>query len=83
MPISQREAQRLRKRIRQLEQDQHRRCQAYASDWPGGVWLGSIAGHKDMPWMVQIHTARKLGRGVVAVPVTDGSGLHFYAVPLS
>lgn len=37
--ISQREARRLRNRVRELEQEKEQRASRYRSDYPGGVYL--------------------------------------------
>lgn len=77
-PISQKEARRLKARVRQLEiilEEQRRRWGQY---WPGGTNITSLSA-PDPRLLTAIETARLLGHAVV---VTVESGrIYFYALP--
>lgn len=79
MLISQREAKRLKKRVEQLEEAEVMRRFSYASDWPGGVNITTVA-VGDGPEMA-IRTARRLKHAVVCI-VRDNGEVMFYALPL-
>lgn len=79
--ISQREAQRLKKRVKELEDLESKRRSRWASEYPGGVFLGSLT--RDHDWFNgRIEAARMLGHAVV-VTIDDHQKLSFYALPLS
>ena len=67
MKISQREAQRLRRRVQHLEDQERQRNNAWIGDYPGGVDLGSIQLADAMYY--SIYTARKLGHSVVVTSI--------------
>ena len=76
--ISQREARRLQKQVRDLIAINNRRHNVYVSDWPGGVHLGDI---EAAPWLYySASTARRLGSYVVITTGVDGQKLRLYAV---
>ncbi len=77
--ISQREAKRLQKRVRELEaQEERRRC-VWSSDWPGGVNIATLDPSGDLK--ARIEVARKLFHAVVVTQ--DGGLLRFYALPIA
>lgn len=78
--ISQREARDLRKRVLELEREKARRACAYASDYPGGVNIGSIAWADPTATVARLFTARQLGHGVIALPSPDFRTINFYAL---
>jgi hypothetical protein len=67
MKISQREAQRLRKRVTELESERNAQHRAWSSDFPGGTAIDTIT-VSDTEWWI-VKTARRLGHAVV---VTTG-----------
>ena len=76
--ISQREAQRLRRRVRDLEDQISRERSHYVHDYPGPHLCSlDLVGGADIAACVR--TARKLGHGV-AVTVWDKTQLRFFAV---
>lgn len=82
MKISQREAQRLRKRVLQLESEVTKCANAWAHEWPGGVNIDIV--NVNYTEYKIVSTARKLGHAVVVVPKINGSSHQFlvYACPL-
>lgn len=77
--ISQREARRLKKRVAELEKAERDRCNAWVSDYPGGVRLDTInVGLSE--WYI-VATARRLGHAVVIVPDKEAY-LRIYGVRL-
>ena len=78
MKISQREARRLKARVRQLETERTEQRNKWIRDYPGGIPLGNITRERD--WLSgRIEAARLLNHPVV---VTEGEGkLYFFAVP--
>ena len=66
MAISQREARRLKKRVEELEHQEYVRRRAWATEYPGGTLLDTIA-VQNAEWHI-VNTARKLGHAVVVVP---------------
>lgn len=75
--ISQREAHRLRKRVSELEHEDHRRLSRWSSDYPG-VLLGTLAVSLS-DWQI-IRVARALGHAVVLTTDTEGT-LRIYGSP--
>ena len=72
MKISQREANRLRKRVEELERERRRLMNAWAGDWaPWWTHVGdiSLSGIES----AKIVTARRLGHSLVCVPKSDGN----------
>ena len=80
MKISQAEARRLKRRVRELENTLERQHSAWACDWPGGVSILNMTDNSDIALTV-VKTARMLGHAVVVM--RDGSTLRFYALPLA
>lgn len=78
MKISQREAQRLQKRVRELQAMEDKRRNSWVADYPGGVNIVNIVG--DSTCRAVVSTARKLGHAVVVT--SNGDSLQFYALPL-
>ncbi|HZO14118.1 MAG TPA: hypothetical protein VFB62_12690 [Polyangiaceae bacterium] len=78
--ISQREAQRLRKRVEELEDHLAIQRREWASSFPGGTHIGNITPTCTDP-KIQIATARRLGHAVVVVNDSQGA-LMLYALPL-
>lgn len=79
--ISQREARRLRKQLRELEQRDNRRSNAWAQDYPGGTVIATISLAALPKENSAISTARKLKHAVVAI--SDGDLVRFYALPIA
>jgi hypothetical protein len=79
MKISQREARRLRQKVRQLEDQEHQRNRVWVEGWPNGVHLGSLA----VPEWIYYSalTARKLGHAIV-VTTADAGKFQFIAMRL-
>ena len=80
MKISQREARRLRKRVDELERQQLQRLSRWASNYPGGVVLGSIRRDKDC-LTGRIDAAHMLAHAVVVRQGEQGE-ITFFALPL-
>ena len=80
MKISQREARRLKKRVRVLEGILQGQRARWSGDWPGGV---EIASFQDTGELVsaEIRTARALHHAVVAT-VDGNNGVRLYGLPL-
>lgn len=76
--ISQREAQRLRKRVKQLEDLEERRTSRYAHDYPGGTHMGTLDLSQLPEYKGRFYAAQMLGAALVAR--SDGSRLEIYAV---
>ena len=79
-PITQREAQELRKRVAILEQLEDDRRNNWVMDYPGGRHLGSIV-ISDVD-AAKIRTARLLEHAVV-VTNGDRGEIHLYALPVA
>lgn len=77
MKISQREARRLRARVKALENRESLRLNCYASEYPG-VYLGESETSQNVE---VVSLARKLNH-VVCVKVANNR-VQFYAVPLT
>ena len=76
--ISQKEARHLRQRVKELEERRRKERAGYASDYPGGVHLGSW---EPADWFyASIKTARRLGFPVVVTHEPNTQKLQFYAV---
>jgi hypothetical protein len=68
--------------VQELERAEGLRRNAWATDYPGGVHVGTITGETTNARMVQL--ARKLGYAVVATaPNAHESKLELYALPLA
>lgn len=78
-PISQREARELKRRVRELEDAENQRRNAWSDTLPGG-WNISTQPIPDYT-RAAVHTARLLGHAVVATLTSDGQ-LRLYALPL-
>lgn len=76
MRISQREAQRLRKRVAELERRDRERFQAWTKEYPDGVHLDTVA--LTSVEHAQFRTAAKLGFALVGK--LDGENIMIYAV---
>lgn len=79
--ISQAEARALKRRVAQLEAAEEQRRATWAIDYPDGTQI-TVTGHdsSEVPVIVAIRTARRLGHAVVAVE--DGSRIRYHALPL-
>lgn len=78
--ISQREAERLKKRAETLAAELNRQRDRWASEWPGGTHIGSTKRERD--WLAgRLESARVLQHAIVCVPSDDGT-VAFYALPL-
>ena len=75
--ISQAEARRLKKRVKELEGVINDQRSSFATDWPGGVnfWTLTIMTETQ----AAVVTARALNHAIVAVPC--GDELRLYALP--
>lgn len=78
--ISQREAQRLKKRVQHLEGILKRQHNHWSSEWPGGVEIARFQDTGNLV-RVEIRTARLLHHAVVAT-VSDGGVVRLFGVPL-
>jgi hypothetical protein len=78
--ISQREARRLKKRVRELEERIRMQNVRWASEWPGGV---EIASFTDVGELVsaEIRTARLLGHAAVCT-VNQANVVRIFGVKL-
>ena len=76
MKISQREAQRLRKRVDELERMEARRAATWINDWPGGVNFWTL--ELSPAAKAAVTTARSLGHYIVGIPYN--SDLQLYAI---
>ena len=76
--ISQREARRLQKRVRELQIIQGKQFDSWSREFPG-IHLGSVTMTTEgsRGEVRKIETARKLG--FVVVVATDGDQVRFYA----
>ena len=74
--FSQREAQRLKKRVEELEEIISAQRKSWSSEWPSSVQLLSLTIGESTQFVV--NTARRLGHGVVVT--TDGNNLIFWGV---
>lgn len=81
-PISQREAQRLRKRVAVLEDVLNRERREWAQEWLGGTLIGSVTWEPLDSIPVSVRTARNLGHAVVVQGDNSGAIL-FFALPLT
>jgi hypothetical protein len=76
--ISQREARRLKRRVKELEESRRAVMRSWASDFPSGVHICSMTAGRDGLVHTAIRTAQRLGHAVIVT--TDGDGkLYFYA----
>jgi len=77
MKISQREAQRLKKRVQELETLHAGQRKRWGSENPGGVELGYVKLSRDW-FMGRIEAARLLGHAII---ITESENhIHFFAV---
>jgi hypothetical protein len=77
MKISQREARRLKQRVRELEALHAGQRRRWGAENPGGVELGRVNLPRDW-FMGRIEAARLLGHAIV---ITESDNqIHFYAV---
>jgi hypothetical protein len=74
--ISQREACRLRKRVRELEAIQEGQRRQWRTEWPSGTVLERIT--PEAKTVAIVDTARRLGHPVVVVP--DGNQIVFFGI---
>jgi len=81
MKISQREAKRLRARVRELERQEDLRRRSWVYDWPGGFKIVQYKLDAWHPVPTAIRTARKLQHAVVVTASDDGM-LRFIGLPL-
>jgi len=77
--ISQREARRLRLRVKELERVIEHQRRRYGQEWPGGIEIGSLVTENETAAIVR--TARRLQHGVVVVG-DETAKLRFIALPL-
>ena len=80
MKISQAEARRLKRRVRELEGEQRQQRSTWASDWPGGVNFLNMNDVSDIA-LASVKTARMLGHAVVVTEYDNK--LRFFALPLA
>ena len=77
--ITQTEARRLKKRVKELEDILEGQRRKWVLDYPGGVCLGSLPRPND--WLCgRIENARLRGHAVVVTENNDGE-LRFFALP--
>jgi hypothetical protein len=79
MKISQLEARRLRRRVRELEAEQQAQRCTWKLEWPSAKIIRRYA-VDDITWTA-INTARALNHAVVVVP-DSGNQLAFFATEL-
>lgn len=82
MTISQREARKLQKRVRELEQQNTERLRRWSAEWPGGTSIASAKWDEFARVPVAIRTARAL-RHAVVVTVDDAGLVNFLALPIA
>jgi hypothetical protein len=75
--ISQREARRLKKRVRELEDQQARRARQWSSEYPGGVHIDTIRITNAEACIIE--TAQKLGNAIV-VKSAGNDQIYVYGV---
>jgi hypothetical protein len=79
MKISQREAQRLKKRVEELERNERENRSAWAREYIGGVHVDTVPIYEKSTAIAR--TVRKLGHALVAIPDASGKDqLLLYAV---
>jgi hypothetical protein len=76
--ISQREAQRLRKRVAELERNHQANARAWTRDYVGGVHVASL--NADAVTLAQLRASRRLGFALVATVEWSGDVVAFHAV---
>lgn len=76
--ISQREAQRLRKRVAQLEREDRDRRNVFAQDYPSGVNFDTVSLVNFPEERAAIHTAQVLG--YIVIGKISGNNLMLFAV---
>jgi cytidylate kinase len=78
-PISQREALRLKKLVKQFEERDRARSNRYQSSYPGGVHLGNLGfGDSEIELRGMVKAAYALGHHVIGKPGDED--LMLYAV---
>lgn len=77
--ISQREAHRLRKRVKALEDREEQRTNRYSRDYPGGVHIATIDLSQHIETKGRLYASQLLGAALVARS-DGGSRLEIYAV---
>jgi hypothetical protein len=77
--IPQREAQRLKKRVRLLEEELDGQRRSWASEWPHGVNIATLA--IDREAAASVRTARMLKHAVVATVSGNELKLHALRLP--
>ena len=78
--ISQREAHKLSKRVRELEDILNRQRHGWATEWPDGVNIASMDASNVANLCAVINTARILKHAVICT--VDGNTVRFYGCPL-
>lgn len=78
--ISQKEARRLRALVTKLEREENQRRLSWATDWPGGTYLGRLTLTQDHRIVVASLIAKRLGHAVVIA--VNEPHLEVYALPL-
>jgi len=78
--ITQAEARRQRKRLREFEERDAKQRNAWAKDWPGGVNIGNVQ-IVEQRVIGAIVAARKLGHAVVVTAEANGD-IAFFALGL-
>ncbi len=76
-PISQREARRLKKRVKELEEEKRVALNQWRSEYPGGVCIRNFT-CSDVS-QAAINTAQKLGCAIIGKLRNDT--LYIYAIP--
>lgn len=80
--ISQRDAQRLKRRVDELEQNLHHMRNRWSSAWvPGWVNIDNFV--LSDAQFARLSTARLLKHAVIIVPAVSGNEVKLYAEPLS
>lgn len=79
--ISQREAQRLKARVAELEALEDMRRREWCHNHPSDTYIACVkcSNHDHAP--TAIATARRLGHAVIVT--SDGQALHLYALPVT
>lgn len=81
MKISQREAQRLRKRVDELEKQIVDQNRSWSAAWPGGTHIRTMDASMHSELRAAIKTARMLKHAVVCT--VDGQTIMFYGCPMA
>lgn len=78
MKISQREARKLRARVKVLEKHFHDQVHGWRAEWPQGACLGRFSMAHDLTIPAIVTTARRLGNPVIVQ--ADGKDLVMFGV---